>query len=756
MSIEKMKLVKVTGNLNKMNAALTTCFEGGFFHPEHVSEKAGADSYHPFDAVNPYLPILAKLEQIGKDCGVDFTPKQKINRETVEVAATLLLGIEGKHLETRFGKLPTAQVAQFQEMSGSRFFFVPLIEKENDCWCIYSASHTNMERADELFAEAGFKKAWVPNFSNEDGIVSEFSFESEIRQLTEQKQLLLAAKERGSGALEQLSHMENLSVSLDDIFASKYLQVRFGRLPSDSYQKLKYYDDRLFFFQPLSEEGEFVWGFCFTDKIHVAEVDEILSSLFFERVWIPEYVHGVPGQTFEHLRGAVEEADRELEATDALIRETIDQNYDMCSILYATLQYLSRSFELRRHVSIHDSSFILVGFVPEKETAGLEKKLHELDPDLTVEISAHDSDKRFQAPTKLKNNFIVKPFEMFVDMYGTPAYNETDPTSFLAWTYILLFGIMFGDLGQGLVIAGLGLFLDRVKKMNFGKILERIGLSAAVFGLVYGSVFGLEHLLDPFYINVLGLPGKPVEVMDGETINTLLLAAIALGVGLIVMAMIINVFTGLRNRDWEKALFSNNGVAGLVFYGAVLAGLVSMLTGGPNLFTLPYILGLLVLPILVIFLKEPLGRLAHGEHFELEGGIGSFIIEGFFELFDVVLSFVTNTLSFMRVGGFIISHAGMMSVVLTLTEMFTGAGSIVVLILGNIFVMALEGFIVGIQSLRLEFYELFSRYFDGQGVPYAPVSMGTLRQSGNNPCPEHRYKLFELTIWRNYLCLFSH
>ena len=723
MSIEKMKLVKVTGNLNKMNAALTTCFEGGFFHPEHVSEKAGADSYHPFDAVNPYLPILAKLEQIGKDCGVDFTPKQKINRETVEVAATLLLGIEGKHLETRFGKLPTAQVAQFQEMSGSRFFFVPLIEKENDCWCIYSASHTNMERADELFAEAGFKKAWVPNFSNEDGIVSEFSFESEIRQLTEQKQLLLAAKERGSGALEQLSHMENLSVSLDDIFASKYLQVRFGRLPSDSYQKLKYYDDRLFFFQPLSEEGEFVWGFCFTDKIHVAEVDEILSSLFFERVWIPEYVHGVPGQTFEHLRGAVEEADRELEATDALIRETIDQNYDMCSILYATLQYLSRSFELRRHVSIHDSSFILVGFVPEKETAGLEQKLHELDPDLTVEISAHDSDKRFQAPTKLKNNFIVKPFEMFVDMYGTPAYNETDPTSFLAWTYILLFGIMFGDLGQGLVIAGLGLFLDRVKKMNFGKILERIGLSAAVFGLVYGSVFGLEHLLDPFYINVLGLPSKPVEVMDGETINTLLLAAIALGVGLIVMAMIINVFTGLRNRDWEKALFSNNGVAGLVFYGAVLAGLVSMLTGGPNLFTLPYILGLLVLPILVIFLKEPLGRLAHGEHFELEGGIGSFIIEGFFELFDVVLSFVTNTLSFMRVGGFIISHAGMMSVVLTLTEMFTGAGSIVVLILGNIFVMALEGFIVGIQSLRLEFYELFSRYFDGQGVPYAPVSM---------------------------------
>lgn len=114
----------------------------------------------------------------------------------MEIAATLLLGIEGKYLETRFGKLPTAQVDRFQEMSGSKFFFVPLIEKVNDCWCIYSASRQSMEEVDHLFAEAGFEKAWVPNFSEEDGTVTDFAFEAEIRQLTEQKQLLLAAKER--------------------------------------------------------------------------------------------------------------------------------------------------------------------------------------------------------------------------------------------------------------------------------------------------------------------------------------------------------------------------------------------------------------------------------------------------------------------------------------------------------------------------------------------------------------------------------
>lgn len=725
MSIEKMKLVKVTGSLDKMNAALTACFEGGYFHPEHVTEKAGArDSYHPFDAANPYLPILSKLNQIAGQCQVDFAPKQKLDRESLSAAATLLLGVEGRLLSVRFGRLPADRVKELQENSGKTYFFVPLYENSGSCWSIYCASSRNIDSADALFAGAGFEKAWSPDLTGESDTVADFTFEKELRQLMEQKQLLLAARERGTSAIEQLSHMESLNISLDDIFASKYLEVRFGRMPSDSYAKLKYYDDRLFFFQPLSQEGDFHWGFCFTDKIHVAEVDEILSSLFFERVWIPEYIHGVPGQTFDHLRQAIAAADQELTATDEMIRETIDQNYDMFSTIYATVQYLSDSFEPRRYASVHEDSFILVGFIPAVKADGLKKQLLELDPDLSVEIADHDSDKRFQAPTKLKNNFLVKPFEMFVDMYGVPGYGEVDPTSFLAFTYILLFGIMFGDLGQGLVIALLGLVLSKVKKMDFGRILTRIGISAAIFGTLYGSVFGLEHLLDPFYTDVLGLPGKPVEVMDPATINNLLIVAIAIGVAMIVLAMLINVYTGLRNRDWEKAIFSNNGVAGLVFYSAVLAGAVSMLTGGPNLFTAPYILAFLVLPILVIFLKHPLGKLARGQKdIKPEDGIGSFVIEGFFELFEVVLSFVTNTLSFMRVGGFIISHAGMMSVVITLTEMMQGSGSIVVLILGNIFVMALEGFIVGIQSLRLEFYELFSRYFEGQGKPYAPVTL---------------------------------
>jgi V/A-type H+-transporting ATPase subunit I len=340
---------------------------------------------------------------------------------------------------------------------------------------------------------------------------------------------------------------------------------------------------------------------------------------------------------------------------------------------------------------------------------------------LTLTFQPHDSDKRLQAPTKLNNNWFCKPFEMFVDMYGTPSYNELDPTAFLAVTYTLLFGVMFGDLGQGFAIALGGFLLWRLKGMDFGKILMRIGACSALFGLMYGSVFGLESLLDPLY-TALGFPSKPVHIMEPLTINNLLLLAVGMGASLIIVSMILNIAAGIKNGNAERAVFSNNGVAGLVFYGGILAGVASMLAGGPNLFTAPYVVGFIVLPILVIFFKESLGRVVDKTGgFLPESGLSGFVVEGFFELFVVALSFVTNTLSFLRVGGFVISHAGMMGVVITLSEMAQSTASIPVLVLGNAFVIALEGFIVGIQILRLEFYELFSHYFEGQGKPYCPI-----------------------------------
>lgn len=541
----------------------------------------------------------------------------------------------------------------------------------------------------------------------------------DFMELAQQRKKLTQAVEENRQALELLELMKNLECNVDDIFSCKYLKVRFGRLPLDSSRKLDYYGDRLFFFLSLAESKEYCHGFYFATEENLAEIDDMFSSLYFERIWVPQTIHGTPGEAKNELERNLEETQAELAVVSRDLSRLMEENSSFILTAYTQLSQLDRTFEFRRYVGVYHNTFHMTGFIPsaqEKTFAGLFSSLSQV----SVAFQPHDSDKRLQAPTLLKNNWFTKPFELFVEMYGVPAYGELDPTSFLAISYTLLFGIMFGDLGQGLVIALLGLFLSWKKKMDFGKILVRLGCSSAVFGLVYGSVFGLEHVLDPMF-HALGFHEKPVEVMNPITMNNLLIVAIGLGVVLIVLSIVMNIILGLKTKDYERALFSQNGLAGLVFYTAVLIGVLSMVLGS-SLFGNPLLLICCILPVIVIFLKEPLGRLLKKESLLPPGeSPGGFLVEGFFELIEVLLSFVTNTMSFLRVGGFVISHAGMMAVVLTLTEMMQGSGSVVVMIFGNLFVMALEGFIVGIQVLRLEFYEMFSHYFEGQGTPFTPL-----------------------------------
>ena len=175
-----------------------------------------------------------------------------------------------------------------------------------------------------------------------------------------------------------------------------------------------------------------------------------------------------------------------------------------------------------------------------------------------------------------------------------------------------------------------------------------------------------------------------------------------------------------RRRDMGEFWFSQKGVAGIVFNGAVALGAVLTALFGIPVFNVFYVLVLIVLPLLLIFLKEPLTRkLHHGKLFP--DGFGAFFVEGFFELFEICLSYITNTISYLRVGGFVLSHAGMMMAVTMIMEMSGGIFAVLIGVFGNILVMCLEGLVVGIQVLRLQFYEMFSRYFNGNGIAFTAL-----------------------------------
>ena len=144
---------------------------------------------------------------------------------------------------------------------------------------------------------------------------------------------------------------------------------------------------------------------------------------------------------------------------------------------------------------------------------------------------------------------------------------------------------------------------------------------------------------------------------------------------------------------------------------------------GVNVVSLPYVLGLMVLPVVLIFFKEPLGKLLSRAPDWKPKKWGEYMVQNGFELFEIMLSYVTNTMSFLRVGAYVLVHAGMMMVVFTIAQIMPGGvvGYTLMAVFGNVFVIALEGLLVGIQVLRLNFYELFSRFFEGQGRPFAPI-----------------------------------
>jgi V/A-type H+-transporting ATPase subunit I len=305
---------------------------------------------------------------------------------------------------------------------------------------------------------------------------------------------------------------------------------------------------------------------------------------------------------------------------------------------------------------------------------------------------------------------------MFVEMYGVPGYKDMDPTMVVAITYSLLFGIMFADVGQGLVLALLSFLLYKKTKMSLAGVGIRIGLSSAFFGIFFDSVFGEHGMIAPFFES-LGISFLPLHAMDPASTMTLLIGTVALGSFIILVAMLINIRTALKAKHYAHALFSPNGVAGFILYGYVLTTVAFMFLTEINLLQPFFLIPFAILPLVLILFKEPLERLMEG-HKLFPGGFGGFFTEAFFETFETVLSYITNTMSFLRVGGFVLSHAGMMLVVFSLMEMFGPVGSTITFILGNLFVMALEGLIVGIQVLRLEFYEMFSRYFEGNGIPF--------------------------------------
>ncbi len=511
----------------------------------------------------------------------------------------------------------------------------------------------------------------------------------------------------------QIAPFLDLDFELCKLRDFHFIDYQFGRIKVENYHKLEQYvyQNPYTLFYECNNDREYVWGVYFVPHTHRVELEAVYASFQFEEIQVPEDLEDTPRQAFTQAKEALAGLEQERERLQMQAMEIVKGREQEVLAACECLGSYCSNFDIRKYAACTQpkdgggEQYILYGWMPARDAGKLERDMAMDELIHWVEQEPGD-DGGGKPPTKLKNPWILKPFELFVEMYGLPAYHEMDPTLFVALTYTLMFGIMFGDVGQGAVLVVGGVLLYRLKGMRLAGIIAAAGVWSVAFGFLYGSVFGFEEAIPALWM-------KP----NGDIMGTLMIA-VGFGAALILVAMVLNVVNALRAKEYGRLLFHQSGLAGLLCYGFVVV-CAALLATGRQLPAMALVGAAVGIPLAAVLMKEPLCRLLEREDKIFpEGSKAMFFVEALVDGFDVVLSYATNTISFVRVGAFALSHAGMMGVVMTLAGLEKGNPNWFIIVFGNVLVAGLEGLVVGIQVLRLEYYEMFSRFYSGTGKPF--------------------------------------
>ncbi len=577
-------------------------------------------------------------------------------------------------------------------------------------------------RAEELIMKLDTSNLTAdPSISIEDSIQTITKAVADLQEIDDAYVSVDSERSRLQTSLDKIRPFDGLDFDVDKILHFKAIKFRFGRIAKEYISKFEryVYDNVDTLFYKCHTDENYVWGVCFLPARQSDKIDAIYKSMHFERVYLPDEYEGTPHDAIMKLNTQLANLDQKLKERDQKKADYLNSKKQLLYSSYIKLKNQASNFDIRKLAACtenHTTFYILCGWMAQKDAAALAKEV-EHDENLYCIIEDDQHNILSKPPTKLKNPKIFKPFEMFVEMYGLPNYHEFDPTIFVALTYTFIFGWMFGDVGQGLCLLIGGFLLYHFKKINLAAIIGYAGIFSTFFGFMFGSFFGFEDVLPAIWM-------RPVTQMTElpfiGKLNTVFIFAIAFGMLIIVITMILHIINAIRQKDFEGTWFDTNGVAGLVFYASAILVIVLFMTENP--IPAGIVLAVMfIVPLILIGFKEPITHLLLKKKSSEHTGPVMTVVQAFFELFEVLLSYFSNTLSFVRIGAFAVSHAAMMEVVLMLAGAENGASpNWIVIILGNAFVCGMEGLIVGIQVLRLEYYEMFSRFYKGDGRPFKP------------------------------------
>lgn len=514
--------------------------------------------------------------------------------------------------------------------------------------------------------------------------------------------------------LESIKYLLGMDIDVSEFSKMKHFNYHIGTLTKERRIKLRNNYENIsavVLHIGSSEDGEAYLIFAPSDLD--SESVKILKSLNFKEIKLPIEFKGIPDEVYEEVVEKIKTFNKikgELEEKLSLLKEDYKHHIDNIN---RRLDIEEQIESLKDNLAVSRNFFYFSGWIPKSDRKKIKSQIEKLCPTAILSFEeSEDIRKEIIPPTKLKNSWLLRPFEMLVNLYGVPNYKEIDPTFFLGFTYLILFGAMFGDVGQGSVIMLGGWLLKEKSTMKVqGELMMRVGISSVIFGFLYGSLFGFETVLPALLI-------RPIENID-----TVLLSSVIFGVILLLMSFGLSIKNAVARRDIEEGLFGRNGLAGLLFYIVLLITVVQLA------------LSRIVIPIYILFLigafmlsmilfRNPIASAVLKKTPSYHGGKKEYYIEGSFDLIETLLSLLSNTISFIRIGAFALNHVGLFLAFETMAHLSGNpAASVLIIILGNVIIIALEGLIVFIQGLRLEYYEMFSKYYKGDGVKYEPLKI---------------------------------
>jgi V/A-type H+-transporting ATPase subunit I len=537
--------------------------------------------------------------------------------------------------------------------------------------------------------------------------------------------------------LHQLEPIADVNVEVNGLRNSTFLHSIIGIIPAANLSRMETSLSRVphvLFTLREDTQKPVVW--LLGPRSNSDIIERAAKSAYLNPMTVPEEFEGTPAEMTAAIRKAIEASKQKIaDMTSKLAKLASTHQKELHALLWEV--HVSRMmadaivrFGQLRH------TYVVVGWVPTADLELLRQRLKQASPEILIEmIPTERSGHNPNVPVALTTNKWLRPIQMLVTTYGRPSYGELDPTWLMAITFPLLFGAMFGDLGQGLVLFVLGLLMHNrifmAGMQSLGLLIAYCGASAAFFGYLYGSIFGFEgHLVEEY----LGFHFEPTWLSPIDNILGILSVAIDAGIIILMLSFLIGMFNNIRAKDWPHLVFGHTGVFAFLFYISFLSLLGSFLGStaiAPSVavaiasLPLPWTLLASVFGLLVMF-SGALRNWMEG-HRPIEGsGVGGFLmflVQSFMDLFETVISMLSNTLSFVRVGAFAVAHGGLSLAIFSLAGQEPDLGFWITILIGNLFIIGFEGLIVGIQTMRLHYYEILGKFFHGGGLRFEPLTL---------------------------------